>query len=135
MRTIGTLVLSCLIAASICLPSVAAAYERPGAVSLAGEWEFCPVEPVIDIVPDRYTRPDWPTLCPEWDEVIDPEASPPWDSDWHPVPVPMAWEHYTNAGYNEAGWYARYVDIPREWMEDGKRIWLEFDAVATAAGV
>lgn len=122
--------------------TTALAYERPGAVSLGGEWEFCPVAPMIDIVPDRYVRPDFPQLSPSWDEVIDPQAAPPADAQWMDVTVPMAWENYLGAGYNEAGWYRKTIRIPEKWQREkaqkelgGRRYWLEFDAVATAAGV
>jgi len=115
--------------------SPALSYERPDAISLSGEWDFVTVEPLIDMVADRVDRPDFPQLSPEWDEVIDPEARPPWNSDWQPVHVPRAWEQYAGTGYNGAGWYVRYVDVPPEWCGDGRRLWLEFDAVATAAGI
>lgn len=122
-------------ASIILLLSPAWAYERPNAISLAGEWDLCLVEPMIDIVTDRAAKPDFPQLSPTWEEVIDPAALPPWDGEWQPVPVPTAWEQVAGLGYNGAGWYARFADIPPEWCGEGNRIWLEFDAVATAVGV
>jgi len=116
MRTLTVVV--CLL---LLTPTLAWAYERPNAVSLSGDWDFVAVEPMMDLGRDRDARPDWPTLSPEWDEVIDPERTPPWDADWQPVQVPCAWEQYAGTGYNGAGWYARYLDIPREWCGDGRR--------------
>lgn len=130
MRTI-----TLLVATAVYLLSPAWAYERPDAVSLAGEWDLCLVEPMLDVVADRAAKPDFPQLSPSWDKVIDSDALPPWDGEWQPVTVPAAWEHVAGIDYNGAGWYARYVDVPPEWCGKGWRIWLEFDAVATAAGV
>ncbi len=130
MRTVAYLATVALL-----LLSPAWAYERPAAISLAGEWDLCLVEPMIDIAADRAAKPDFPQLSPSWDEVIDLKALPPWDGEWQPVQVPAAWEQVAGVDYNGAGWYARFVDIPPEWCGEGRRIWLEFDAVATAAGV
>ncbi|MBN2080863.1 hypothetical protein JW859_01525 [bacterium] len=126
-------ILACLLMCALITPALA--YERPQAVSLNGGWELAAAEPMIELAENRVDRPDFPQLSPAWDEVIDPRALPPWDSDWQPVAVPAAWEQYLGTGYNGAGWYARYVDIPPEWCGADRRIWLEFDAVATAAGV
>src|SRR5690606_21973786 len=53
-----------------------------------------------------------------------------------PAETGRAWEHYGGPGYNQAGWYLNVIDIPQEFKSvGGGRLWLEFDAVATAAAV
>jgi beta-galactosidase/beta-glucuronidase len=120
---------------ALLLLSPAWAYERPDAISLAGVWDLCLVQPMLSSVSGREAKPDSMPDSPTWGEVIDPNALPPWDGEWQPVTVPAAWEQVAGADYNGAGWYARFLDIPPEWCGEGRRIWLEFDAVATAAGV
>ena len=115
--------------------SHALAYARPMAESLAGDWDFTVCEPMVDIVADRAAKPDFPQLNPALDEVLDTAQLPPWDSEWNPVAVTQAWENFTAVDYNGAGWYAKFIDIPGEWLAEDRRIWLEFDAVATVAGV
>jgi len=115
--------------------SPAFAFERPWADSLAGTWDFTACEPQKDMVRDRSAKPDFPQLSPEWFEVLDKSEIAPWDAEWNPVEVPQAWENFLGHGYNGSGWYARFIDIPGEWLAHDRRIWLEFDAVATVAGV
>lgn len=116
-------------------------YERPRAISLSGEWEFCPAAPLVEVVADRNKGFDPPQLSPELAELIPPgiRKAPykalPKNPQWKPIAVPAAWEQVAGIAFNGAGWYRRTVHIPAEWLTSDQRIWIEFDAVATVAGV
>lgn len=117
-----------------------AAY-RPQAVSLSGEWKFVPAEPLTDLVEKRSGSFDPPKYNPTITEVIpeevrgNPESHLPDKSDWQTITVPSAWEQVAGIDYNGAGWYRRTVHIPENWLTGESRIRIEFDGVATAAGV
>ncbi len=125
----------------ISLGCSAIANERPRAVSLSGDWEFCASTPLVEVVADRSKGFDPPQLSPELDELIpesvrtDPHAALPESPEWKAIAVPAAWEQVAGIAYNGAGWYRRSISIPAEWLASGQRIWIEFDAVATVAGV
>jgi len=122
--------------------AAALAYERPGAVSLSGQWEVAPVKPLIDLAkPElraatlKCDRPDFPTLAPRLEEVVPSNAKPPADAQWRPITVPCAWEQVLGIDYNYAAWYRRSFQFPEGWLCGDRRMWLEFDAVSCAAGV
>ncbi|GAB4363143.1 MAG: hypothetical protein Kow0042_00720 [Calditrichia bacterium] len=116
-------------------------YERPSAVSLSGTWLFYKSEPLVEIVDQRRDKIDPPLYYPELDEVIPVKfhqvppipdsASPAWQS----IAVPAAWEQVAGIDYNGAGWYKHRFEIPSGWIGNDQRLWIEFDAVATVAGV
>ena len=123
MRNSALAVLLCAVCLIAIAPRPARAYERPDAVSLAGQWELCTVAPAVDIVDPQYRqavqdfpRPDFPTLAPSLDQVVPQRICPPRDAQWQPVTVPGAWELAAGIDYNGAGWYRRTVDIPAEWL-------------------
>lgn len=118
------------------------AYDRPESISLSGQWEFCAVAPLVEIVADRTgLRFDPPQYRPELAEMIpdnvrrNPLTVLPENSRWIPITVPAAWELVAGIDYNNAGWYRRNIDIPAGWLSENRRTWIEFDAVATVAGV
>ncbi|MEJ2637303.1 MAG: hypothetical protein P8184_18705, partial [Calditrichia bacterium] len=117
------------------------AYERPAAESLSGEWQLAVVDPLTDIVSKRSGSFDPPTLSPELDAVIpkdvrdNPGSVLQEDLNWVPITVPSAWEQVAGIDFNGTGWYRMEITIPADWKKDGRKIWLEFDAVATGAGV
>ena len=139
MRTL----ISCIavLAVSIAVSIPAWALKRPDAIELKAGWELCLCEPLRDIVPDRVSRPDFPQLSPVLTEIVsaqaraNPYAALPEDPQWQPVAVPAAWEQAAGVEYEDTGWYRRTLSVPSGWVEDNRRVWLEFDAVATAAGV
>ncbi len=117
------------------------AIQRPDAVPLNGKWEFLEVDPLNDLVADRTGSFDPPRLSSRLSEVIPDSMLPnphqfiPGESLWKTIDVPSAWEQVAGIDFNGAGWYRRTIVLPREWQGAGQRTWIEFDAVATAAGV
>lgn len=116
-------------------------YQRPDAVSLNGSWEFCAASPLTELVVNRSGSFDPPVHYPELSEVI-PEkfqrslsTALPQNPEWQKIQVPAAWELLLGVDYNGAGWYRRTVNIPASWIGKDKTIWIEFDAISTAAGV
>jgi hypothetical protein len=124
-----------------CFISNAVGYQRPEAVSLNGQWEFCIESPLTNLVQNRTGSFDPPQYRPGLNEVIpekfrlSPASGLPQDPQWKFINVPAAWEQLEGVDFNGAGWYRRVVNIPQEWIFDDQVIWIEFDAVATAAGV
>ena len=137
MKTLLTIFLFLL----LCFVNPASAYVRSNAVSLSGEWSFCKTRPLNDLVKDRNGKFDPPKYFPQLNEVIpqtiqaDIAKRLPENANWISVKVPSAWEQYAGIDFNGAGWFRRSVAISPKWLENNQRIWLEFDAVATAAGV
>lgn len=127
----------CLVLLLLSLSRPASAFERPDAQIINEGWQLCLTEPLTDIVQDRRARPDWPYLSPELHDLVSPgdnRQAP--DTGWQPARTGVAWESYGGADYNEAGWYINVVDIPKNFRErSDSRLWLEFDAVSTAAAV
>jgi hypothetical protein len=115
----------------------ASAFERPAAQIINDGWQLCLSEPLTDVVRDRRARPDWPYLSPELHDLVSPgdnRQAP--DKGWLPAKTGVAWEEYGGADYNEAGWYLKVIDIPEDYRDvPDTRLWLEFDAVSTAAAV
>ncbi|MBD3411330.1 MAG: hypothetical protein GF419_14135 [Ignavibacteriales bacterium] len=120
--------------------ALASGGDRANARSLNGVWEFAPADPLKDIAETRVGNFDWPTLHPTIADVLtetavlDPRKAMPW-LQWTKIEVPSAWELVAGIDHNDAGWYRRKIDISQKEKLPGKRLWLEFDAVATAAGV
>ena len=117
------------------------AYQRPHSISLSGTWEFLATDPVVDIVSSRSGSFDPPQYHPDYQEIIPAEMQKnplkyidP-QSNWKKIKVPSAWELVAGIEYNSAGWYRKDFAIPVDWQEAEKHIWLDFDAVATVAGV
>src|SRR4030042_7164574 len=116
-------------------------YQRPRAISLNGQWEFCITTPLTNLVQNRTGSFDPPQYHPELNEVIpekyqiSPVSGLPPNPQWKPITVPAAWEQLTGIYFNGAGWYRRTVNINKDWLSNDQCIWIEFDAVATAAGV
>ncbi|MBN2365569.1 MAG: hypothetical protein EH225_06220 [Calditrichaeota bacterium] len=117
------------------------AYERPQAISLSGEWQFAPTEPLVSDFSPSSGSFDPPEFSPAPEEVIpptvrkQPENFLPDPTTWIQVTVPSAWEQILSIDYNKAGWYRRDVIFPDSWLDGKQKIWIEFDAVATAAGI
>ncbi|MCB1186519.1 beta galactosidase jelly roll domain-containing protein [bacterium] len=113
------------------------AFGRDHAYIVNEGWQLALTDPLTDIVRDRQARPDWPYLSPEIHDLVSPDdnrKAP--DTGWLPAETGRAWEHYGGPGYNGAGWYLNVIDIPQDYYGSGMgRLWLEFDAVSTAAAV
>jgi hypothetical protein len=139
MRTPATNVIA--VAAFMLFALPAWAVTRPSVSEVDSGWELCLCPPLRDIVTDRVLRPDFPQLSPQLTEVVsaqaraNPYAALPDDPQWQPVQVPAAWEQAAGVAYEGAGWYRTTLNVPSAWVAADRRIWLEFDAVATAAGV
>jgi hypothetical protein len=138
---IVTKLLFASLAIVFCFLSNAAGYQRPEAISLNGQWEFCASPPLTDLIQDCSGSFDPPQYHPELNEVIpekyqmSPVSGLPRNPQWKSITVPAAWEQLTDIDFNGAGWYRRTVNINEDWLSDDQCIWIEFDAVATAAGV
>lgn len=142
MRKIAVLYAAIISLILMLCTGTAMAFERPNAVSLSGRWEITPVAPLIDLVAPEYRkakldypRPDFPTLAPALEDVVPSPAIPPDNAQWQSINVPRAWEQVLGIDYNKAAWYRRSVDIPADWLKQGRHTWIEFDAVSCAAGV
>ncbi len=139
MRTL--IILAAALAAALALAMPAGAAIRPDAIELNAGWELCTCEPLREIVVDRVSRPDFPQLSPKLTEVVsaqaraNPYAALPDEPQWQPVAVPAAWEQAAGVQYEGAGFYRTTLNVPASWVMEHRRIWLEFDGVATAAGV
>ena len=141
MRT-NNFLSACLAVVLFLFTTLSAKSGRSQTVSLSGEWKFCVAPPLIDIAPSRIGNHfDPPQLSPELTEVISAEARENpgivllEDAKWQPITIPAGWEQTAGIDFNGAGCYRRTINIPPEWVAEGKQIWLEFDAVATVAGV
>ncbi|MEZ5339210.1 MAG: hypothetical protein R3F46_13245 [bacterium] len=121
----------------IAMTQAALAFERDQAHIVNDGWQLALTPPLTETVRDRTARPDWPYLSPEIHDLVSPgdnRKAP--DTGWIAAETGRAWEHYGGPGYNEAGWYLNVMEIPAELRSvEGGRLWLEFDAVSTAAAV
>ncbi|MFZ0390349.1 MAG: sugar-binding domain-containing protein, partial [Calditrichia bacterium] len=140
LRNLSSIIYSFLIL--FLITDLSAAVNRDPVLSLNGEWQFSTAEPIVDIVENRSSGDfDPPQYHPELDSLIPPPArhNPAeqylQDVQWIPVQVPSAWEQVAGIDYNGAGWYRHVFEIPENWLKKSQRLWIEFDAVATAAGV
>ena len=113
--------------------SNAIGYQRPDAISLNGQWEFCIASPLTNLVQNRTGSFDPPQYCPELNEVIpenfrsSPVSGLPANPQWQSITVPTAWEQLIGIDFNGSGWYRRTVNIPQEWIFDEQKIWIEFE--------
>lgn len=82
-----------------------------GAIDLSGPWQIRP-DPR-----DAGLRERW-------------FVRPPSDG-WSEIAVPGAWQHTLAEDFHGVAWYRRRVEIPREWLAPGSRLWLRFESVAT----
>jgi len=116
-------------------------YKRPDAISLSGTWEICFVKPLKEVLATRKGTFDPPLVSTEPAEAIpddavkNPHSYFPLRPQWQPITVPDAWELTAGIDYNDAGWYRKTIVFPSGWIARGSRLWIEFDAVATVAGV
>lgn len=112
---------------------------RADVISLSGEWKFKAVEPYIDAVETRTGKFDPPQYISESVQFLPqkfvtyPNKAVDELKEWKNVTVPNAWEQWTSVDYNDAGWYKKMFTPPGISSDDHERIWMEFDAVATAA--
>ncbi|MCF8239895.1 MAG: hypothetical protein K9J16_00810 [Melioribacteraceae bacterium] len=119
-------------------------YESPnGRVdmeSLSGEWSFIKCDPITEIVESREGSFDPPKYSPSLEEVIPEDAR---ENPYKFIPtglyqmvnIPSAWEQFTGIDFNGTGWFSKDLHIDINLLKQRKSFWLEFDAVATAAGV
>lgn len=86
----------------------------PGNVDIGGAWEF--------------------RLDPSGVGEIERYFAGECDGNWGQIHVPGSWQAQGwGLDYHGVGWYRRSFDVPVEWA--GKRIWMDFDGVATSARV